>query len=48
MQRCSSDWRETAGPLSVATFEALLRELADDAQHWSASEILAVTEADRD
>ena len=41
----SSAWRETAAPLSVATFEALLRELADDAPHWSAKEILAATEA---
>ncbi len=42
----SHDWRETAEPRSVATFEALLRELADDAQHWSAAEILSVTEGD--
>jgi len=40
----SPDWRETAAPRSAATFEALLRELADDAQHWNATEILAVTE----
>jgi 50S ribosomal protein L16 3-hydroxylase len=44
----SSAWRETAGPLSVATFDALLRELADDAPRWSATEILAVTEANND
>lgn len=40
----SSDWRETAAPHAVATFEALLRDLADDAQHWSAADILATTE----
>ncbi len=40
----SSDWRETAAPRSVATFEALLRELAIDAPHWNATEILAATE----
>jgi len=44
----SHDWRETAAPRSVATFEALLRELADDAQHWSAAEILAVTDGEPD
>jgi len=42
----SSDWRETAAPRSVATFEALLRELAVDAQGWSAVDILAATEGD--
>jgi len=42
----SRDWRETAAPRSAATFEALLRELADDAQHWSAAEILAATEGE--
>jgi 50S ribosomal protein L16 3-hydroxylase len=42
----SSDWRETAAPLSVATFDALLRELADDAPHWNATEILAATEGE--
>ena len=41
----SSDWRETATPTSVATFDALLRELADEAPGWNASDILAVTEA---
>jgi len=40
----SSDWRETAAPHAVATFEALLRDLADDAQHWNAVDILAATE----
>jgi 50S ribosomal protein L16 3-hydroxylase len=40
----SSDWRETATPHANATFEALLRDLADDAQHWNATDILAVTE----
>jgi len=42
----SSDWREAAAPLEVATFEALLRELAEDAAHWNASDILAVTEGE--
>lgn len=40
----SSDWRETATPHSSVTFEALLRELAEDAQHWNAIDILAATE----
>ncbi len=40
----SRAWRETAAPRSAATFEALLRELAEDAKHWSGAEILAVTE----
>ncbi len=40
----SSAWRETAEPLSSATFDALLRELADDAAHWNARDILAATE----
>lgn len=41
----SSSWRETAEPLSVETFEALLRELADDAASWTAVDILAATES---
>ncbi len=40
----SPDWRATAAPASVATFEALLRDLADDAAHWHAADILASTE----
>jgi len=40
----SEQWRESAAPLEAATFEALLRELAEDAAHWTASDILAVTE----
>jgi 50S ribosomal protein L16 3-hydroxylase len=40
----SSSWRETAEPLAVATFEALLRELANDAASWTATDILAATE----
>jgi 50S ribosomal protein L16 3-hydroxylase len=40
----SREWRETAAPASVAKFEALLRELAEDAAHWNAADILAVTE----
>jgi len=39
----SSAWRETAAPLSFATFDALLRELADDSARWNASDILAAT-----
>ena len=42
----SEAWRETAAPGDAATFEALLRELADDVPHWTAEDILAVTEAD--
>ncbi len=41
----SSEWRSTAAPLAVATFEALLAELVADAQGWNASDILAATEA---
>jgi 50S ribosomal protein L16 3-hydroxylase len=40
----SREWRETAAPASAETFEALLRELAEDAAHWNAADILAVTE----
>jgi 50S ribosomal protein L16 3-hydroxylase len=40
----SRDWRETAAPLAIATFEALLHELAADASQWSAADILAATE----
>ncbi len=40
----STEWRETAAPRSVETFDALLRDLADDAQHWKAADILAATE----
>jgi len=43
----SSDWRETARPRSVATFDALLRELAEDARSWAAEDILAATESER-
>lgn len=42
----SSDWRETAAPIAVSTFEALLRELADDAHSWNAADILAVTDGE--
>ena len=42
----STEWRETAAPLEVATFEALLRDLSDDAAHWHAADILEVTEGD--
>ncbi len=41
----SSIWRATATPHNAETFEQLLLELAHDAQHWDASEILAVTES---
>ncbi len=40
----SADWRETAAATEVASFEALLRELAIDAQGWHAADILEVTE----
>jgi 50S ribosomal protein L16 3-hydroxylase len=42
----SPSWRETASPRSVATFEALLRELADDAATWGAADILAATDGE--
>ncbi len=41
----SPEWRETAAPHAVETFEALLRELAADAAGWNATDILAATEA---
>ncbi|MEO8550635.1 MAG: cupin domain-containing protein, partial [Kofleriaceae bacterium] len=41
----SPAWRATAAPASPATFEALLRELAEEAAHWHAADILAATEA---
>jgi 50S ribosomal protein L16 3-hydroxylase len=41
----SSAWRETAEPRSVATFDGLLRELAEDAASWAAEDILAATES---
>lgn len=42
----SSAWRETAAPRSPAIFAELLRELADDASHWTATDILTATEDD--
>ncbi|MBV1859188.1 MAG: cupin domain-containing protein [Nannocystaceae bacterium] len=42
----SNDWRESAAPQDAATFEVLLRELAQDAEHWHAQDILAVTEGE--
>lgn len=42
----SPEWRETAAPQSAATFEALLRELASDAESWTAVDILAATEGE--
>lgn len=42
----SSEWRETANPAAPHEFAALLRELAEDAQHWDAADILAATEGD--
>lgn len=41
----SSAWRETATAASAGNFAELLHELADDAQHWDAAELLAVTES---
>ncbi|MCX5743421.1 MAG: cupin-like domain-containing protein [Proteobacteria bacterium] len=40
----ASGWRATAAPLAIASFDALLRELADEAPHWHAADILAATE----
>ena len=40
----SADWRATATPASAATFDALLRELAEEAPGWNATDILAATE----
>lgn len=42
----SSAWRETATTQGAARFEALLSELAHDAPHWHAADILAVTEGE--
>lgn len=42
----SPDWRATAAPHEAAAFAALLRELADDAVHWDAADILAATEGE--
>jgi hypothetical protein len=44
----ASEWRATALPASAHEFEALLRELADDVQQWSAADILAATEGEAD
>jgi 50S ribosomal protein L16 3-hydroxylase len=41
----SSVWRETATPMNAEMFQQLLLELAHDAPHWDADEILAVTES---
>ncbi|MGH1341654.1 MAG: JmjC domain-containing protein [Nannocystales bacterium] len=40
----SEEWRESAVPQDAGTFEALLRELADDMAHVHATDILAATE----
>lgn len=42
----SEAWRAAASPLAVADFAQLVDELIGDAQQWSATDILAVTEAD--
>jgi 50S ribosomal protein L16 3-hydroxylase len=42
----ASEWRETAFPAAAEQFDALLRELADDALHWNAADILAATEGE--
>jgi len=44
----SPEWRGTAVPLSVTTFEALVSELAEDSVGWSAADILAATEPHMD
>ena len=41
----SAGWRACACPAEPGELAQLLRELADDAPHWSAADILAVTEA---
>lgn len=40
----SPRWRATAEPLAESTLDELLAELAHDASHWKAADILAVTE----
>jgi 50S ribosomal protein L16 3-hydroxylase len=40
----SSAWRETAAVASVEVFDALLRELAAEAPHWNATDILEATD----
>ena len=42
----ASEWRETAFPAAGERFDALLRELADDAPHWNAADILEATEGE--
>ena len=42
----SSEWRKTALPTHVDDFDVLLRDLAHDAAHWNAADILAVTESE--
>ena len=42
----ASEWRETAFPAAAEQFDALLRELAEDAPHWRAADILAATEGE--
>ncbi len=44
----ASAWRDTARPSSAQEFDALLQELAEDAQHWNADDILAATEGEPD
>ncbi len=41
----SRAWRQTAAPLAVGTFDALLSGLAEDATSWAAEDILAATES---
>ncbi|HEY4178020.1 MAG TPA: cupin domain-containing protein [Kofleriaceae bacterium] len=40
----SSEWRETAAPSAVETFDVLLRQLAADVTNWNATDILEATE----
>lgn len=40
----SAAWRQSAEPLEFARFDELLRELAADAAHWNATDILSATE----
>ena len=42
----ANEWRETAFPAAAEHFDALLQDLAEDARHWNAADILAATEGE--
>jgi 50S ribosomal protein L16 3-hydroxylase len=42
----AGEWRETAFPAAAEHFDALLQDLAEDARHWNAADILAATEGE--